>query len=131
MKKLFCLLALCAAASAHAYSARELLDDCTAADQYYAQNSDTEPSTKATRCIAYLMGIADGYAISDYLAEKVGVKLNAFCLPRDNNLAERLVRATLNHIEHMPPNTTASTATLVASALGKSFSCPDSLESKK
>ncbi|MBS1161510.1 MAG: hypothetical protein H6R15_3929 [Proteobacteria bacterium] len=133
MKKLLCLLALCFAASAQAYSVKELREDCQAADESLVQkkSTDANDATKSARCISYVSGFADGYAVSDYLADKVGVKLNAFCLPHEPDLAARLVRAVLAHLEHLPPNPSGSTAMLVASALGKSFSCPDSLESKK
>ncbi len=133
MKKLFCLLAFCLSASAHAYSVDELRDDCQAADDFYAQKKSTDPyqSVRSARCISYVAGFADGYAVSDYLADKIGVKLNAFCLPNEADLTPRLVRAVLAHLEHLPRKPSGSTAMIVASALAKSFSCPDSLESKK
>lgn len=132
MKKLLCLLALCCSASAHAYSINELREDCQAADNFYTQKKNADSmSPQSARCIYYVSGFADGYAVSDYLADKVGLKLNAFCLPNDPNLAPRLVRAVLAHLEYLPPKPSGTTATQVASALAKSFSCPDSLEPKK
>ncbi|MCB4361074.1 Rap1a/Tai family immunity protein [Quatrionicoccus australiensis] len=133
MKRLFCLLALCCATSAHAYSIDELRDDCQAADDFYARKKTTDPyqSVRSARCISYVAGFADGYAVSDYLADKIGIKLNAFCLPNEADLTPRLVRAVLAHLEHLPPKPGGNTAMLVASALAKSFSCPDSLETKK
>ncbi len=127
------LVALLFSVSAHAYTGPELRDDCQAADEFFAKNKTTDPyqSVKSARCLSYVAGFADGYAVSDYLAEKVGVKLNAFCLPNDPDLTRRLVRAVLIHVERVPPNTTVSTATLVAGALTKAFPCSDSLESKK
>jgi hypothetical protein len=70
-------------------------------------------------------GFADGYAVSKHLADKVGVRLNAFCLPPDDNLPRRLVRAVLDHLERLPANGDSGTATLVAGALSRAFPCPD------
>ncbi|MGE5469878.1 MAG: Rap1a/Tai family immunity protein [Bacteroidota bacterium] len=133
MKRYLCLLAFCFATAAHAYSVDELREDCQAADNFFNDKKGSDPyqSVRGTRCIAYLAGFADSYAVSDYLADKIGIKLNAFCLPNDSDLSPRLVRAVLAHLEHLPPKPTGSTAMLVASALAKSFSCPDSLEPKK
>lgn len=121
------------AAQAHAYSSQELREDCQVAESFYAEKKSTDPyqSVRSARCIAYVAGFADGYAVSDYLADKVGVKLNAFCLPNDDNLSARLVRSVLAHLDRQPPNSTASTAMLVAGALAKTFPCADSLEPKK
>ncbi len=121
------------ATQAHAYSGDEMRGDCQAAAEFYEQKKNSDPfqSIRSARCIAYVAGFADGYAVSDYLADKVGVKLNAFCLPNEGDLSFRLVRAVLAHLEHQPPNSTASTAMLVANALAKSFPCADSLEPKK
>jgi hypothetical protein len=127
------LLAAFLASSVHAYTGQELRDDCQAADEFFAQKKTTDPyqSVKSARCLSYVAGFADGYSVSDFLAEKVGVKLNAFCLPNDPDLSMRLVRAVVIHVERVPLNTTVSTATLVAGALAKAFPCADSLESKK
>jgi len=127
------LIAALFAASAHAYTGHELRDDCQAADEFFAKKKTTDPyqSVKSARCISYVAGFADGYAVSDYLADKVGVRLNAFCLPKDPDLSMRLVRAVLIHVERVPPNSTMRTATLVAGALTKAFPCSDSLESGK
>lgn len=132
MKWLLILAALFAF-SAHAYTGKELRDDCQAAEDAFAKSSrlDSYSSPKATRCIAYVEGFADGYAISDFLAESVGVKLNAFCLPAGRDLSYRMVRAVLAHLERQPPNPEGSTATLVAGALSKAFPCAESLEPKK
>ncbi len=121
------------ATSAHAYSGRELREDCRAADELLSQENSADPnlSAKSARCIAYVNGFADGYAVSDFLAEKVGVKLNAICLPNDPELSMRLVRAVVIHVERVPPDTTVSPAKLVAGALTKTFPCTDGLESKK
>jgi len=126
-----CLLS---AAPALAYSGAELRDDCQAADARYREQRSSDPydAIRGARCIAYLAGFADSYAISDYLADKVGVRLNAFCLPKeDDDLSMRLVRAVVIHLERMPPNASASTAILVAGALAKAFPCPEALEPKK
>ena len=132
MKYLWLIAALFAT-QAHAYSSDEMRGDCQAAEEFYEQKKNSDPfqSIRSARCIAYVAGFADGYAVSDYLADKVGVKLNAFCLPNDANLSPRLVRAVLAHLDRQPPNATSSTAMLVANALAKSFPCSDSLEPKK
>lgn len=132
MKGLWLIAALFAT-PALAYTSDEMRTDCQAAEEFYAQdkNSGTPQSIGSARCIAYIRGFADAYAVSDYLADKVGVKLNAFCLPKDTDLPFRLVRAVVLHLDRQPPKTTSSTAMLVASALAKSFPCADSLESKK
>jgi hypothetical protein len=133
MKKYLWLAALLCAAQAHAYTTEELLGDCQAAEETYAgkKNSDPFHAIRSARCIAYVAGFADGYAVSDFLADKVGIKLNAFCLPNDPDLSLRLVRAVVIHVERVPPKTTVGTATLVAGALAKSFPCIDTLEPKK
>ena len=122
------LLALAAVASlpAEAYSGRELLEDCQAAESFYVEKKSTDPyqSVKGARCMAYVAGFADGYGIGDFLAGKVGLQLNAICLPTDGDLQYRLVRAVLAHLEKQPPNTTADTRNLVAGALAKAFPCP-------
>jgi hypothetical protein len=133
MKKLFCLCLLLLSASAHAYTAQELRDDCLAAEDFYNREKSTDVyhSVKVARCVSYLAGFADGYGIGDYLADKVGVGINAFCLPREPDLSRRLVRSVLAHLDHLPPETSASTSMIVASALAKTFPCADSLEPKK
>ena len=133
MKRLISLLALGFAAAAHAYTPDELREDCRAADDFYAGKKTTDPyaSLRSARCISYVAGFADGYAVSDYLAEQVGFRLNAFCLPNDPDLTPRLVRAVLARLEILPPKSTGSTATLVTSALANAFACPESLEPKK
>ena len=45
--------------------------------------------------------------------------------PNDPDLSMRLVRAVTIHVERVPPNTTMSTATLVAGALAKAFPCTE------
>ncbi|GAB1367816.1 hypothetical protein MASR1M42_03640 [Azonexus hydrophilus] len=57
------------------------------------------------------------------ITEKIGVRLNAFCLPQDRELSRRLVRAVVIHVERVPPETTVSN--LVAGALAKAFPCPE------
>ena len=118
---------------AQAYTGEELLGDCLAADDVYAGKTSSDPyqSIRSTRCMSYISGFADGYAVSDYLAEKVGVSLNAICLPKDKDLPYRMVRSVLSHLERLPPNPPTSTATLVAAALAKTFPCADQLEPKK
>jgi len=131
--KYLVLLAALFATQAQAYTPDELRGDCQAAEEMYAKQKTSDPfqSIRSGRCIAYVAGFADGYAVSDYLAGQVGMKLNAFCLPNDPDLSMRLVRAVTIHVERVPPNTTMSTATLVAGALAKAFPCAEALESKK
>jgi len=133
MKRLFGIAAACLSLNALAYTGDELRGDCLAAEEFYAAKTNADPyqSIRGARCMAYVAGFADGYAVSDYLAEKVGVTLNAICLPKDKDLPYRLVRSVLAHLEHIPPNSTSSTATLVAAALAKTFPCADQLEPKK
>lgn len=133
MNRLLCLFALCLATSAQAYTPDELREDCRAADDFFAGKKTTDPyaSLRSSRCISYVAGFADGYAVSDYLAGQLGFKLNAFCLPNDPDLTPRLVRAVLARLEILPPKSTGSTAMLVTSALSNAFTCPESLEPKK
>ena len=120
---------------AHAYSGKELREDCTAAEGSFASKAATNPNTyqsaRGARCIGYIEGFVDGYAVSDHLAESVGVKLNAFCLPKSSDLSYRLVRSVLAHLDRLPPNTETGTATLVAAALSRTFPCAVPLEPKQ
>ena len=133
LRSLILAAGLLLAGSAQAYTIPELRTDCQAAEPIVNGERVTDPgeSLKGARCIAYLAGFADGYAIGDFLSEKVGVKLNAFCLPKTPDLSSRLVRAVLGGFDRVPPNTGVNTATLVASSLSRSFPCADSLEPKK
>jgi hypothetical protein len=130
-------LLLCAMALSlpvHAYSSQELREDCLAAESAFAANAASPAayqSARGARCIGYLEGFADGYAVSDHLAESVGVKLNALCLPKSPDLSYRLVRSLLAHLERLPPNPQGSTASLVAAALSRTFACTELLEPKK
>jgi hypothetical protein len=135
MKNLWPIAALFAtffATPSHAYTADELRGDCQIAEEMYAgqKSGDAFQAIRSARCIAYVAGFADSYAISEYLAGKVGVKLNAFCLPNDPDLSLRLVRAVVIHVERVPPQTTVGPSKLVAGALAKAFPCSDTLESK-
>lgn len=130
MKPLLLFLVLLGASlsgSAFAYSSTELREDCLAAEEFYARKKNTDPyqSIRGARCMAYVAGFADGYGVGNFLADKVGVTLNAICLPNDGDLSYRLVRAVLSHLEHQPPNNQASTATLLAGALSKAFPCTE------
>jgi hypothetical protein len=131
--KYLLLLATLFASHAYAYTPEELRGDCQAAEEIFAKQKSSDPfqSIRSARCIAYVAGFADSYAVSEYLAGQIGIKLNAFCLPNDPDLSMRLVRAVTIHVERVPPNTTMSTATLVAGALAKAFPCAEGLESKK
>ncbi len=133
MRRQLGILAACLSFNAYGYSSDELRGDCLAAEEFYSGKPNPDPyqSIRGARCIAYISGFSDGYAVGDYLAEKIGVSLNAICLPDDENLPYRLVRSVLARLEHLPPNSPSSTATLVAAALSKTFPCADQLESKK
>ena len=133
MKYLLLLIAALLTLPAHAYSGKELREDCQAAEETYAKQGRLDPyqSARGARCIGYVEGFADGYAVSDFLAESVGIRLNAFCLPAGRDLSYRLVRAVLSHLERQPPNPESSTATLVAAALAKTFPCTEALEPRK
>lgn len=133
MKRLLCLCLLLLALPASAYTAQELREDCLAAEEFYNRQAPTDVyhSVRVARCVSYLSGFVDGYGIGDYLADKVGLGLNAFCPPRDPDLNRRMVRSVLAQLDRLPPEVTASTATLVAGALAKTFPCPDALEPKK
>ena len=130
--KLLWLIPFLFASSAQAYTGQELRGDCQAADEIYSGQKSSDPfhAIRSARCIAYVAGFADSYSVSEYLAGKVGVKLNAFCLPNDPDLSMRLVRAVVIHVERVPPRTTVGPSTLVAGALAKAFPCSDTLESK-
>lgn len=125
MKRLLALTLLFITLGAQAYSGKELLEDCQAADAFYQEKKTDNPyqSVRSARCMAYVAGFADGYEVGDYLAGQVGVQLNAFCLPKGDDLQYRLVRAVLSHLERQPPNSQASSRTLVAGALSKAFPC--------
>ena len=125
MKRLSVLPLLLVALGAQAYSGKELLEDCQAAEAFYQQKKADDPyqSVRGARCLAYVGGFADGYEVGNFLAGKVGVDLNAFCLPTGDDLQFRLVRAVVTHLERQPPNTAASPRTLVAGALSKAFPC--------
>ncbi len=108
-----------------AYSGPELLADCQAAEAFFSEGRRPDPyqSVRGTRCLAYVSGFADGFGVADGLAEKVGVQLNALCLPADSSRQFRLVRAVVSHLEHQPPGADADPATLVAGALSRAFAC--------
>lgn len=133
MKHSLLIAALLVASHAEAYTGQELHEDCLAAEAFYAGEKSSDPyqSVRSGRCIGYLAGFADGYAVADFLSEKVGVKINAFCLPKSPDLSPRLVRAVLGGFDRVPPKTGVNTATLVASSLARSFPCAESLEPKK
>jgi hypothetical protein len=132
--KLLTLLVAIVALPAHAYSGKELREDCLAAEGSVAASAaspNAYQSPKGARCLGYLEGFVDGYAVSDHLAESVGVNLNAFCLPKSADLSYRLVRSVLAYLDRQPPNPEGSTATLVAAALSRTFPCTELLEPRK
>ena len=132
LRSLILAAGLLLAGSAQANTIPELRTDCQAAEPIVNGERVTDPgeSLKGARCIAYLAGFADSYAVSDYLASKVGISLNAYCLPKDNDLTRRMVRAVLAQLDYLPTNPGGTTATLVAGALARTFPC-NSLESGK
>ncbi|QLQ26077.1 MAG: hypothetical protein HZT41_15580 [Dechloromonas sp.] len=133
MKFLVLIVALFAV-PAHAYSGKELREDCLAAEGAFAASAaspNAYQSPRGARCLGYLEGFVDGYAVSDHLAESVGVTLNAFCLPKSADLSYRLVRSVLAYLDRQPPNPESSTATLVAAALSRTFPCAEPLEPRR
>jgi len=133
MKFLVLIVALFAV-PAHAYSGKELRADCLAAEGAFAASAaspNAYQSPRGARCLGYLEGFVDGYAVSDHLAESVGVTLNAFCLPKSADLSYRLVRSVLAYLDRQPPNPESSTATLVAAALSRTFPCAEPLEPRR
>jgi hypothetical protein len=115
--------------SAHAYDGNELLADCQAADAIYQgdKGKDPQQQIRSTRCIAYVSGVADGYAVGEHLAKSVGLGLVAFCLPADDEIQRRLVGAVVRHLERLPAATrqAGQPGPLVAGALAQAFSCPN------
>ena len=133
MKFLVLIVALFAV-PAHAYSGKELREDCLAAEGAFAASAaspNAYQSPRGARCLGYLEGFVDGYAVSDHLAESVGVTLNAFCLPKSADLSYRLVRSVLAYLDRQPPNPESGTATLVAAALSRTFPCAEPLEPRR
>lgn len=128
------LIAALLAAPVHAYTAVELRDDCQAAETAFGNDRTGSPwgDARATRCVAYLEGFADSYAVTQHLADSVGVKLDAFCLPADDRqLSYRLVRAVLAQFDRLPPKPENTPATIVAAGLSRAFPCSGSLERRK
>lgn len=126
--KSLCLLALFACASAQAYDIKQLDSDCRAQELHIGDERpavDVPTQAKTASCLAYIRGVVDGYTIGETLAGKIGVRLNAFCLPNDSELDFRLTRAVVIQLERLPPRSTVSPATLVAGALAKAFPCPE------
>jgi hypothetical protein len=132
--KLLVLLFAIFAVPVHAYSGKELREDCLAAEGAFAASAASPNAYKSpsgARCLGYLEGFVDGYAVSDHLAESVGVTLNAFCLPKSADLSYRLVRSVLAYLDRQPPNPESSTAALVAAALSRTFPCGEPLEPRR
>jgi hypothetical protein len=127
------LLLAILALPAQAYTARELRADCEAAEELHNGGKSAAVITTPgpARCAGYVEGFADGYAITEHLADSVGVKLAALCPPPGPDLSRRLVRAVVAHLERQPPDTQASPATLVAGALSRAFPCSNSLEPRR
>ena len=125
MIRLFAFCILLFSFNAQAYSGKELLEDCRAAEAAFGAIKPENPaqSQPANRCLAYINGFADAYDLGEFLAGKVGVQLGAFCLPTGDDAEYRRLRAVLTHLERQPPNSQASPRTLVAGAFSKSFPC--------
>ena len=133
MKFLVLIVALFAV-PAHAYSGKELRADCLAAEGAFAASAaspNAYQSPRGARCLGYLEGFVDGYAVSDHLAESVGVTLNAFCLPKSADLSYRLVRSVLAYLDRQPPNPEGGPAAIVAAALSRTFPCGEPLEPRR
>ena len=118
---------------AQAYTGPELQEDCLAAEVLLTGQNSTDifHSVKSSRCLNYLDGFLDGYGIADRLTEKVGVRINAFCPPREPEARVRLVRlvrAVLAYLDRQPPfpaNSTVPAANVVAGAFSKAFVCQE------
>lgn len=115
---------------AQAYTGPELQEDCLAAEVLLTGQKSTDifHSVKSSRCLTYLDGFVDGYGIADRLTEKVGVRINAFCPPRESEERVRLVRAVLAYLDRQPPfpaNSTVPAANVVAGAFSKAFVCKE------
>lgn len=110
---------------ASAADSGQLMDDCTAALEFYGVSKPADPyrALQGARCLAYLDGLIDGQALGDYLATQVGVRLNAWCLPQGDDQRYRTLRAVVSHLEKQPPGSTATPRTLVAGALSRAFPC--------
>jgi hypothetical protein len=124
LRLLCCLAFLSFAGPAAAYTAGELRGDCEAAETMLTgQTGDPYRTLRGTRCLAYVSGVVDGYGIGNYLADKVGVSLNAFCLPAGDDHTLRLLRAVLAQLARQLPDSSAPTGALTAAALAKAFPC--------
>lgn len=127
----FLLASLCALPLAvQAYSGPELQEDCLAAEQLLTGQKSTDifHSVKSSRCLTYLDGFLDGYGIGDRLADKVGVRLNAFCAPRGQEDRIRLVRAVLAYLDRQPPfpkDSEIGAVQVVGAAFSKAFACKE------
>lgn len=116
--------------AAQAYTGPELQEDCLAAEILLTGQKSTDifHSVKSSRCLNYLDGFLDGYSIAERLSERVGVRLNAFCAPRESDERVRLVRAVLAYLDRQPPFPTGSTipaAQVAGAAFSKAFACKE------
>jgi hypothetical protein len=127
------IVAAATALPAHAYTAAELRRDCSAAEDLFNAGKSplAEGPTGPARCVGYVQGFVDGFAVGEYLADSVGVKLNAICPPEGQDATRRLVRSVVAHLERQPPDTRATSASLVGGALSRAFPCSGSLEPRK
>ena len=114
-------------------------DELRAGDQQVAEemwppSKEQHPfkSIRSARCIAS-MSLVLPMLPGQQLPGRASQRSNSmrFCLAQRPDLSMRLVRTVTIHVERVPPNTTMSTATLVAGALAKAFPLPEALGSKK
>lgn len=115
---------------AEAYSGPELQEDCLAAESLLSgtRSTDIFHSVKSSRCLAYLEGFLDGYAVGERLAGRVGVSLGAFCAPRESGERIRLVRAVLAYLDRQPPfpkDTDIGATQVAAAAFSIAFACKE------
>lgn len=133
MKLPLALLLALLTGGAQAYTAGELQQDCLAAEVMLGPQKSSAPydALRGTRCISYLAGFVDGYAIADYLASRVDLRLGGICIPKEEDITPRMVRAIIAQFERMPAKVSQGTAEITAAALARHFPCNDSPLEKK
>lgn len=116
--------------AAQAYTGPELQEDCLAAETLLTGQKSTDifHSVKSSRCLTYLEGFLDGYGVAERLGNRVGIRLNAFCAPREAEERVRLVRAVLAYLDRQPPFPAGSTipaAQVAGAAFSTAFACKE------
>lgn len=119
------ILLLATSFCTHAYDGRDLQRDCEAAETLFAQPTAGNPyeTLRAARCFSYLTGLVDGYALGDYMADRIGVSLNALCLPTGDDAPRLMIKALLSYARQQAPGGSLPTHLLAAGAMVKHFSC--------